>query len=54
MVTTISEVKPEPDDWFNTSEAPDEPGPEKYEKLPRFEENERFIPEYQPYIDATY
>jgi hypothetical protein len=40
--TTALEVEPEPDDWFEIEEI----APEEFEELPRFEENERSVPEY--------
>jgi hypothetical protein len=48
--TIVLEVEPEPDDWFEIGET----APEEFEELPRFEENERSVPEYQPYMDATH
>jgi hypothetical protein len=52
--TTTSEVKPKPDNWFEAGAEPEETAPEEFEELPRFEENEPPVPEYQPYMDATH
>jgi hypothetical protein len=47
---TVSEVELELNNWFEIGEA----APKEFEELPRFEENERRVPEYQPYIDVTH
>jgi hypothetical protein len=49
-----SEVEPEPNDWFETGAESGEAAPKEFEELPRFEEHELPVPEYQPYIDATH
>jgi hypothetical protein len=43
---TLSEVEPEPDDWFKVGAAPGEAAPKEFEELPRFEEYEPPVPEY--------
>jgi hypothetical protein len=49
-----SEVEPELNDWFEIGAEPGETVLEEFEELPRFEENERSMPEYQFYIDVIY
>jgi hypothetical protein len=49
-----SKVEPESDDWFEIGAELGETATEKFEELPRFEKNERPVPEYQSYIDATH
>jgi hypothetical protein len=52
--STPSEVKPEPDNWFEIGTKPGEAASKEFEELPRFEKHEPPVPEYQPYMDATY
>jgi hypothetical protein len=52
--STPLEVELEPNDWFEIGPESKETAPKEFEELLRFEENERPVPEYQPYIDVTY
>jgi hypothetical protein len=51
---TPSEIKPESNNWFETGAEPGEAALKEFEELPRFEEYEPPVPEYQPYIDAIH
>jgi hypothetical protein len=51
---TASEVESESDDWFETGAESGESALEEFEELPRFEEHEPPVPEYQPCMDAIY
>jgi hypothetical protein len=44
--TTALEVEPKPNDWFEAGTESGEIVPGEFKELPRFEENERPVPEY--------